>query len=325
TQPSVRPHGELAFLKSVMDGRVLAQTGLDAHWMQRSAAVPNQLLQKKSSYNFMMTSLDLGSQSLPVKAEVISGAYFDVLGVQPFAGRLLAPGIESTSEFVVSERFWKTRLGADTAALGKTFRVGGGTLVLVGIVPRMFNGLHGGHLLGNDIWLDREGAGAIHAGELSAHVFGLIGDGRTLEDVDQTTRATYGMAVVPFETAFEQSPAGLVATGVVMMLLAGVVVVACYSNVVGMFLTRLREREHELRIRSMLGANGTQLLALLLSEVVLLMALSLVIGYAVARLLSATIGGIEWSVGRGLNLRVVPALDWPVVVMVATGAVICAI
>lgn len=325
SQPTVRPQGTLAFLRAVNGGKALPHTGLDADWMRRAETVPSQLLDRKSSYIFAMTSVELGGRSLPVKAEVISGAYFEILGVEALAGRLLDRTRNAGAQFVVSERFWRTHLGADAGVIGKAFRVGAGSLVLVGVVPREFNGLHGGHMLGNDIWLDREGAAAINAGDLSAHVFGVIAEGHTVAQADQASRATYGFAIVPFETAFSQSPSGVAASGVIMLVLATVVVVACYSNVGGMFLTRLRERESELHIRSMLGARSHQLLILLVCEIAVLMVLAVAIGYVVARMLSAALGNFEWSVGRGLNLRVVPAVDWSVVGLVAGGAVLCAL
>lgn len=325
TVPPIQSDGEIAFLRSIVDGRVLAQSGLNAAELQRSHTIPNDLLTLKSSYIFFMTALDLGGRSLPVKGEAISGSYFAVLGVRPLSGRLLDEGTESSGQFVVSERLWRTHLGADAAAVGKTFRVGGRAFVLVGIVPGHFNGLHGGHVVGNDVWLDRTDAQAMQTEPLSAFVFGRVGEGRTMQDVNDAIRASYGFAAVSVEDKFEQSPTALVATGFVVLLLAGVVVLACYSNVAGVLLTRLQEREPELRIRALLGASSKQLLALLLGEVVVLVVLSLAVAFAVAQVLTGALAGFEWSVGRGLNLRVVPVVDWRVLAAVAGGAAICAV
>ena len=74
---------------------------------------------------------------------LVSPDYFTTLGVTPAAGRLFDPATEKPGMppvVVVSERFWRTHLGADPQAVGRTLRVNGRNATIVGIGPKGFLG-----------------------------------------------------------------------------------------------------------------------------------------------------------------------------------------
>jgi predicted permease len=75
---------------------------------------------------------------------LVSPEYFSVLGVTPAAGRLFSPNTEKRGMppvVVVSDRFWRTRLGADPHAVGRRLRLNGQMATIVGIGPRDFLGI----------------------------------------------------------------------------------------------------------------------------------------------------------------------------------------
>ena len=78
-----------------------------------------------------------------VAAGLVSGNYFDVLGVPPAAGRLFraedddrnGPGVA-----VLTERWWRTRFGADPAMIGRTIQINNVPVTVVGVATRGFHG-----------------------------------------------------------------------------------------------------------------------------------------------------------------------------------------
>lgn len=76
-------------------------------------------------------------------AEVVSGTYFDVLQSDVARGRTLSPGddrAEAPPAAVVSDAFWRSRMGGDPAALGATIRISGRPFTVVGIAKPKFRG-----------------------------------------------------------------------------------------------------------------------------------------------------------------------------------------
>src|SRR6185437_829513 len=77
-------------------------------------------------------------------AELVSGNYFQVLGVTPALGRMLAPGddrIKNGEPYVVlSYNFWRRRFGDDPSALNRVIDVNGHPMTIVGVAERGFTG-----------------------------------------------------------------------------------------------------------------------------------------------------------------------------------------
>jgi len=78
-----------------------------------------------------------------VAADLVSGAYFTVLRLEPAVGRLLTPADDVLSPAapaaVISDRFWERRFGRDPSAIGRTLAVRDRTFTIVGVTPRTFS------------------------------------------------------------------------------------------------------------------------------------------------------------------------------------------
>src|SRR5262249_5443310 len=75
---------------------------------------------------------------------IVSLDYFTTLGVEPVLGRVFRPNsdrAEIASAIVISERFWRTRLNADAAAIGRTLRINGGYATIIGVAAKDFAGV----------------------------------------------------------------------------------------------------------------------------------------------------------------------------------------
>src|SRR5215210_2463425 len=80
------------------------------------------------------TMVGLGDPRI-VRAGVVGGSYFDVMGLRPVLGRLLGPaddGARAAGAAVLTYRFWTTSLGSDPSVLGRTVRLGARHATIVG-------------------------------------------------------------------------------------------------------------------------------------------------------------------------------------------------
>ncbi|MBS0657300.1 MAG: ABC transporter permease [Verrucomicrobia bacterium] len=91
----------------------------------------------------------------PINVQFVNGTYFSALQIAPARGRLLTPADDAPGQVqavaVVSARWWRTKLASDPAALGRTFRLNGETVTIVGIAPESFAGVALGDTV--DAWL----------------------------------------------------------------------------------------------------------------------------------------------------------------------------
>ncbi|HTE46804.1 MAG TPA: ABC transporter permease [Gemmatimonadaceae bacterium] len=79
--------------------------------------------------------------------ELVSGGYFDLIGVPPLLGRTISNADDATSApvVVVSEDYWRQHLGGDRAALGKPLTINDVSFTLVGVMPHTYRGIYFGH------------------------------------------------------------------------------------------------------------------------------------------------------------------------------------
>ena len=81
--------------------------------------------------------------TLPVQAKLVSGNYFELLGVTSILGRTITPSDDSVSAppvAVISFRYWKDRLNGDSSAIGSTVGLGRTSAVIIGVAPPEFYG-----------------------------------------------------------------------------------------------------------------------------------------------------------------------------------------
>ena len=79
-----------------------------------------------------------------VLGEIVSGTYFEVMGVQAETGRVLVPADDAEDDpqavVVLGHHYWESRYGSDPAILGSQVRMNGRPYTVVGIVPDSFKG-----------------------------------------------------------------------------------------------------------------------------------------------------------------------------------------
>jgi predicted permease len=97
-----------------------------------------------ASFNASLT-LTIDGQSERVNGELVSGNYFDVLGVRPFAGRVLMPDDDRVANgsqaAMISYGYWMRRFAGDRSILNRAIGLNGHPMTIVGITPPGFFGI----------------------------------------------------------------------------------------------------------------------------------------------------------------------------------------
>jgi putative ABC transport system permease protein len=97
-----------------------------------------------------------GNEAFQASRISVTGNFFAMLGVTPARGRLLDTNddrLDQPNVVVVSNEFWRNRLGGDPAIVGKTLSIDGAPISIVGVTPPDFRVPHGGNVFRSDLWM----------------------------------------------------------------------------------------------------------------------------------------------------------------------------
>lgn len=283
--------------------------------------------------------LDRGATRVltPNGGAVVSGGYFDVLGVRPELGRLLHSSDDRRGEgaraVVLSHDFWTSQLGADTAVVGRALQFNGQAFTVVGVTPRGFTGVSAGRT--PDAWfpittdhllLHRSPQWRQERTNWWLQVFGRVRPGvadaaitseltrlyrrfqlqESEGNVSPERRRDIEQSVLSVSDGSTGMPLIAEAYGrplrLLFLLSCAVLMLAC-ANVASLQIGRLHARQRELGVRMALGASAGRLARHLLAE------------GAVVALLGAVCGlALQWAFGsaaRGLLLPLAARLSFP--------------
>jgi len=248
---------------------------------------------------------------------LVSGNYFEVLGVRARLGRVLTSADDTTAGthpvVVISHDYWTRRFASDTGVLGRTILIGRAALVVVGVAAADFAGdlvasrtdfwiplSMQEEVMPNRAWLNDPMSlwlrlvGRLRPGESMAHA--QAGINVALQQIlaeragslptpearqrllDQRITLTSAAAgVSSVRNRFASS------LRIVMGMVALVLLLAC-TNLATMMLARATVRHKELGLRLALGASRSRVLRQLLTESLLLSVLGALAGIGVARI-----------------------------------------
>src|SRR5580698_10192670 len=280
-----------------------------------------------STIGFTMVGL---GEPREVRAGVVGGSYFDVVGLHPVLGRLLDmrdDGPSAAGAMVLTYRFWSTQLNSDPSVLGKTVRLGSRTATVVGVLEPSVPYPAETEIIANIVTSPHHLSATMVTGRVHrmTELFGRLAPGATLEQARAELNAIHGVMVKDHPEAYSAKAdfrIGAVrlrdqvtsrARTVLLVLLAAsvlVFVIAC-SNAANLILARTVRREGELAIRAALGAGTAALRRMLLAESLLLCGVGAALGVAIAQPMVAVLAryASRFSV-RALDLRVDSSLLW---------------
>jgi putative ABC transport system permease protein len=265
-----------------------------------------------------------------VKAGVVGGSYFDVMGLRPVLGRLLNAaddGPKAAGAAVLTYRFWSTSLNRDPAVIGKTVRLGSRGATVVGVLEPSVPYPADTEIIANIVTSPHH-LGATMVTERThrmTELFGRLAPGATLEAARAELTAAHAAMMRTHPEAYSASANVQLrvtplrdqitapARTILLLLLAaaGVVFVIACSNVANLILARTVRRESELAVRAALGAGTGALRRTLLAESLVLCGTGAVLGVLLARPLVTVVGryAARFSV-RALDVTVDGSLLW---------------
>lgn len=272
-----------------LERRQTVLTGLAAHW-------------------FFGASLSVNNEPAAGSGMLVSGSYFPTLQLQPAAGRLLQPADDSiigaNYVTVLAHEYWQDRFGGDAGVVGRTMIINGSTFSIIGVAPPGFTGTTLGArpqvfvplTMRAVVQQGFRASGFERRDSYWVYVFGRRKPGVSVALATEALNAIYRPILTDVEAALQQGvsdpwlqrfrekritvEAGArgqsqvheeASTPLWMLFgVTGVVLLIACANIANLLLARGAGRAAEMGVRLALGATRRQLLALLLTESVLL-------------------------------------------------------
>ena len=288
-----------------------------------------------SGYVWTAMNVSTGSEPVHTMGQLVSGNYFETLGVGARLGRTFSPEEDETPGthpvVVLSHRFWTERLGGAPGALGQPIRINGSPFTVIGVAPPGFTGLDMGVVpaLWTPMTMNKvlqPSADRNHfesRAALTVHTFGRLQPDFGIEEAAAEVATISGrlerdfpinqgrqLRVRPLTTAKIEwwDRADVSSATLLLAAMVGIVLLLACVNVANLLLVRASARRREIGIRLALGIDRSRLVRQLLTESVALSllggALGLFVAFATRKALLGLFAGIPlpWSAEAGLGL-----------------------
>jgi predicted permease len=261
--------------------------------------------------------LGVDSTTERVQANLVSGTYFDVLGLKPAAGRLLAPADDVTPGahplVVVSHSLWTRRFAGDPSVVGRTVRINSVPMQVIGVAPAGFRGLEVGgepalylpltmkkvatptwDELQSPRWMWLTAVARLEPGMTIAQATAaanVLYKQILAEDLKTITRGTMAERARFLAKDLLLVPGGAGASGfreategsfrILLGTSAAVLFIGCL-NIANLLLTRATQRKREIALKLAIGGSRTRIIRELVAEGAVLALFGLAAGIGVA-------------------------------------------
>jgi predicted permease len=255
-----------------------------------------------AAFSGAQAGLDTGESPSRVWLYEVSGNYFDVLGIQPFLGRLFhgsdEHGANSAPYIVLSYSYWHTRFQDDRGVAGRTVQVDKHPFTIVGVAPPEFHGtllffspdffvpIVNQEQVDGESFLNARGKrwvfmamGHVKPGVTRAQaVADLNSIGSYLEKTypKEDGQRTFTLARPSLYGDYLGQPVRAFMTG--LMLLAALILLAACANLGSLFAARAADRSREVALRLALGSSRLRILRQLFTEALLISVLGGAVG-----------------------------------------------
>jgi predicted permease len=292
-----------------------------------------------------LTDIDVRVDGRTMAATLVSGNFFEVVGVRSVRGRSFMSADEGPSGgqavLVLSDKGWTRRFDRDPNVLGRTIPINGRPFRIIGVMPAGFRGLE---VSAPDFWAPLSLLSQFlpaHEGREDSVPVGVVG--RLRPDLAiETARAQLSawdsnqpgadadrhrsVDLVQKRGTLPQPMEAFAVFGPLFFAFGLILLIGC-ANVANLLLARGVARQREIGIRLSLGASRRRIVRQLLTESLLLALAAAAGGYVVSRL---TLEGAVYWVMRVMPVDLgdvninVPAADWRVALFLVGAAVAAA-
>ncbi len=252
--------------------------------------------------------------------QLVSGNYYNVLGVPPVAGRVFSPEDDripgAHPVAVISHAYWQRRLGASADAIGKKILIAGTPFTIIGVTPPSFLGLEVGDapeisvpiMMQPQVMPDKENWLGRPTNNVDwLNLFGRLNPGVTAPQATNGLQALFwniqtqlaaelGLEKASWRKEWVEAKVVLVpgATGLsrlrrqysgalyVLLGAVGLVLLIACANVGNLLLTQASARQREIALRLAIGASGARVIRQLLVESLTLSGLGGALGIALS-------------------------------------------
>jgi predicted permease len=292
-----------------------------------------------------LSDVDIRIDGRMMSGTLVTGNFFQVLGVDAALGRALTPADDerfaARPVIVLSHRGWSRHFANDPGVIGRNLLVNGVSFQIVGVMPEGFRGLTS---TAPHYWAPLSILGLfrpIHAGREDTIGIDIVGrlkpemsrqaalaglvvwDSRGVEEGTVSRRAA-NISLEPRQGTIPQPAEAVLVLSPFFFAFGLILMIAC-ANVSNLLLARAVSRQREIGIRLALGAARRRIIRQLLTESLLLALAAAALGFAVSRLvLEATRQAVASTLAPEVAENVgfsTPAADWRVGLFLLCGAI----
>jgi len=284
------------FLSNAPDGKLVdLPLSLPRFQHYRAGQTICEDLAAENLFAFTLTGLGDAVQLFGGK---VTSNYFDVLGLHPIRGRNFLPNEgEAADVAMVTENFWRKRMGGDPNVIGRSITLDGVAHTIVGVLPNLPFAWVGQNA---EVWTTKPYVipgftyERMMRGTTFLRVVGRLKPGITVEQaraalpaLDQSYRGEFpGKIDSGLSTTLKTLPEDVSgnlrpAFATLFAAVAFVLLIAC-SNVANLLLVRFSGRRREIALRMAIGASRTGIVRLFVFESLLVSLLAGIVGAVLA-------------------------------------------
>jgi len=283
-----------------------------------------------SAMGFTMVGL---GEPRTIQGGVVSGDFFEVMGLHPVLGRLIGPqddGPNAAGVVVLTYRFWNNTLNRDRSVIGKQIRlgsIGDRTATIIGVLEPCVPYPQETEIISNVVTSPHHLSATMVTGRVHrmTELFGRLAPGASVDQARTELRTAYSamtqkypetytkqahfqIGVKPFR---DEVTSGARTVLLVLLAASGLLFIIACCNVANLILARTVQRENELAIRTALGASHGALRRMLLAESLIVCGAGAALGVLSAQPLVTVLAryAARFSV-RALDLTVDSSMLW---------------